>query len=161
MKCPYCGFTKSKVLDSRATDEGTTIRRRRMCESCGERFTTLERIDEIQLSVLKRDGTRETFDRAKILNGINRACEKRRITGEQIAEIAADIETSVKNAMRAEVTTGEIGDLVMEKLKALDEVAYVRFASVYRQFKDIDSFLLELNQIMRDKSKKGNEFKEV
>ena len=153
MKCPYCGYLDSKVLDSRAMDDGSAIRRRRQCEKCGERFTTYERLDTIQLTVVKRDGSRETFDRGKIQNSILRACDKRKVTSEQIENLTSEAEAFFQNSMKKEILTNEIGEYIMEKLKALDEVAYVRFASVYRQFKDIDSFLSELTQLLKDKKK--------
>jgi len=152
MKCPFCGFSDSKVTDSRVMDNGSAIRRRRACEACGERFTTYERLDEIQLTVVKRDGTREAFDSVKIFNSIIHACDKRKVTADQITETVTEIENHFLNSMRKEVSTEEIGELVMDKLKKLDEVAYVRFASVYRQFKDIDSFVIELTQLLKDKA---------
>ena len=152
MKCPFCSFLDSKVTDSRVMDGGSAIRRRRVCDSCGKRFTTYERLDEIQLTVVKRDGTRETFDSMKIFNSIIHACDKRKVTADQITEVVSEIENHFFNSMHKEVSTEEIGELVMDKLKQLDEVAYVRFASVYRQFKDIDSFVTELTQLLKEKS---------
>ena len=151
MKCPFCGELNSKVLDSRTTDDGSAIRRRRACESCGERFTSFERVDAIQLTVIKSDNTREAFDRAKIFNSILNACAKRKITTEEIEAAVNEIENYFNNSLRKEIPTKEIGELVMEKLKTMDEVAYVRFASVYRQFKDIDTFFKELTQIIKDR----------
>ena len=153
MQDSYCGYADTKVLDSRAMDDGGAIRRRRMCDSCAEKFTTYERLDEIQLSVVKSDGTRQAFDRNKIVNGILRSCEKRKVPSEKIEKVVNEIETHFLNLMKKEITTNEIGELVMEKLKMLDEVAYVRFASVYKQFKDIDTFLDELTKILNDKNK--------
>ena len=151
MRCPFCSNTDSKVTDSRAMEESTVIRRRRQCEACGEKFTTYERLDTIPLTVIKRNGTREAFDRDKILNGIMHSCNKRTVTMEQMEQIVDDIEAMCHNSMKKEIETAEIGDMVMEKLKGLDEVSYVRFASVYRQFKDIDSFMEELGKMLREK----------
>ncbi|MGE5576378.1 MAG: transcriptional regulator NrdR, partial [Syntrophothermus sp.] len=129
MKCPFCGQPDSKVLDSRASDEGSSIRRRRECTVCGQRFTTYERVEEIPLLVIKKDGRRETFDRQKILNGLLRACQKRPVSLEQLEELAAGVEKELRSRLEREVTSGEIGEMVMERLLTLDEVAYVRFAS--------------------------------
>ncbi|MCL4514353.1 MAG: transcriptional regulator NrdR [Firmicutes bacterium] len=157
MKCPFCGQPDSKVLDSRASDEGSSIRRRRECIACGQRFTTYERVEEIPLLVIKKDGRRETFDRQKILNGLIRACQKRPVSLEQLEELAAGVEKELRSRLEREVTSGAIGEMVMERLLALDEVAYVRFASVYRQFKDIEKFEQELHKLLRykDKDDKG------
>lgn len=155
MKCPFCGQPDSKVLDSRASDEGSSIRRRRECTVCGQRFTTYERVEEIPLLVIKKDGRRETFDRQKILNGLLRACQKRPVSLEQLEELAAGVEKELRSRLEREVTSGEIGEMVMERLLTLDEVAYVRFASVYRQFKDIEKFEQELHKLLRQKDAKG------
>ncbi len=144
MKCPSCGFPDSKVVDSRPTEEGASIRRRRECVSCGKRFTTYEVVDLIQVIVRKKDGSKELFDRSKLLSGLLKACQKRAVSAEAIA---AEIETELQNSLRPEVTTAEIGEMAMEKLKAVDAVAYVRFASVYREFKDVDTFLEELREL--------------
>ena len=149
MKCPYCGYLDSKVVDSRLTDDDSVVRRRRGCEKGGERFTTYERLDNIKLQVIKRDASRQEFDRAKLANSIIRASGKRKITTDQIEAIVDEIENIFLNSMRKEVASAEIGEMVMEKLKTLDEVAYVRFASVYRQFKDIDSFMKELTLLLK------------
>ncbi|MCD8090811.1 MAG: transcriptional regulator NrdR [Clostridiales bacterium] len=151
MKCPFCGSTESKVLDTRTMDEATAIRRRRQCESCGEKFTTYERVDIIPIVVIKNDNTRETFDRNKILSGIQRSCNKRPVSMEQMENIVREIETSIYNTLGKEVYSRDIGKLVMDKLKDVDEVAYVRFASVYKQFKDIDSFMAELAGLLKTK----------
>ncbi len=152
MKCPFCGATDSKVLDTRTVDEYTSIRRRRQCEKCGEKFTTYERVDIIPVVVIKNDNTRETFDRNKILSGIQRSCNKRPVSLEEMEEVVRDIENTVYNNMGKEVYSKDIGRLVMDKLKDLDEVAYVRFASVYKQFKDIDSFMSELAGLLKVKN---------
>ncbi len=141
MKCPSCGFPDSKVVDSRPIEDGSSIRRRRECSSCGKRFTTFEVIDHIQVLVCKKDGTKELFDRSKLLSGLMKACQKRPVNAEQIA---SEIESELQNSLRPEVTTTEIGELAMRKLKSADAVAYVRFASVYREFKDVETFMEEL-----------------
>ena len=141
MKCPSCGFPDSQVVDSRPIEDGSSIRRRRECKSCGKRFTTFEVIDHIQVLVLKKDGTKELFDRSKLLSGLMKACQKRPVNAEQIA---TEIETELQNSLRPEVTTTEIGELAMRKLKSADPVAYVLFASVYREFKDVETFMEEL-----------------
>lgn len=151
MKCPFCGGTESKVLDTRTVDEAAAIRRRRQCEKCGEKFTTYERVDIIPVVVIKNDNVRETFDRNKILSGIQRACNKRPVSMEQMENIVREIETSIYNTLGKEVYSRDIGRLVMDKLKDVDEVAYVRFASVYKQFKDIDSFMAELAGLLKTK----------
>lgn len=151
MRCPFCLHFDSKVLDSRQTEEGASIRRRRECSSCQKRFTTYERLDEMPFLVIKKDGGREAFARAKILNGVLRACEKRPISLEAIEAMVDDIEREVRSGQEREVASELIGELVMDKLRVLDDVAYVRFASVYRQFKDIDRFIEELQQLRRDK----------
>ena len=150
MKCPYCGFSESKVVDSRPADEGS-IRRRRECLQCERRFTTYETVESLPMVVVKKDGSRQSFDRNKILNGMLRACEKRPVSLAALETAALDIEQILQNSLEREVSTGQIGELVMERLKPLDEVAYVRFASVYRQFKDINSFMRELNKILEEK----------
>ena len=154
MKCPYCDFDTSKVVDSRPIEEGNSIRRRRECENCKKRFTTYEKIEQVNVMVVKKDGAREFFDREKILKGIIRSCEKRPISIKQMENIVIDIEKEIVNMMQREISSEEIGNLVMDKLKDIDEVSYVRFASVYRQFKDVNSFLDELKNIIEEKSKK-------
>ena len=148
MKCPFCGYEESKVIDSRPTDEGERIRRRRECLECGKRFTTYEMIESLPIVVIKKDGSRETFDRQKLLTGMLRACEKRPVSIEMLDRAISDIETVIQNSLDREVSSDKIGELVMEKLKEIDEVAYVRFASVYRQFKDINTFMDELNKLL-------------
>lgn len=151
MKCPYCSYKESKVVDSRPADEGATVRRRRECLACQKRFTTYEIMERLPLVVIKRDGSRQTFDKIKLLNGMIRACEKRPVPVQQLEEVANDIEQELQNALEREVSTVEIGELVMTRLKQLDEVSYVRFASVYRQFKDINTFMDELTKLLNDK----------
>lgn len=151
MRCPYCGCLEDKVVDSRPTDEGLTIRRRRECVKCTARFTTYEKIETVPLMVVKKDGTRQGYDRNKILGGIVKACEKRPVSMQQIEKLVDGIELSLYNSMKKEVSTEEIGEIIMGELKDLDQVAYVRFASVYRQFKDIDTFMEELTKIMKEK----------
>ena len=148
MKCPFCGFADSKVIDSRPADDGTTIRRRRECLDCQKRFTTYEVMERMPLVVIKRDGSRQSFDKIKIINGMLRACEKRPITMAQIEAIADDIEQELRGSLESEVHSDHIGELVMNRLKDLDEVAYVRFASVYRSFKDINTFMEELTKLL-------------
>ena len=150
MKCPFCGYYESKVIDSRPTDEGERIRRRRECLGCGKRFTTYEIIETLPLVVAKRDKSREAFDRNKLLNGMLRACEKRPITFEMLNKAVDEIESMLQNTLEREVPSHKIGELAMEKLKDIDQVAYVRFASVYRQFSDINSFLVELKKLLAD-----------
>lgn len=150
MKCPYCGFGESKVIDSRPAEEGTTIRRRRECLSCQKRVTTYEVMEQMPLVVVKRDGSRQSFDKVKLLNGMVRACDKRQIPMSKLEEIVDDIEQELQNSMEREVSALKIGELVMNRLKTLDEVAYVRFASVYRQFKDLSSFREELNKLLAE-----------
>ncbi|NLC03013.1 MAG: transcriptional repressor NrdR [Tissierellia bacterium] len=152
MKCPYCDYFESKVVDSRPTDEGQAIRRRRECISCGKRFTTYEKIEEIPIIVVKKDGNRQAFDRNKLLNGIIKSCEKRPVSINEIEKIVDDIEKTLSNSLEKEVTSVEIGELVMNELKDVDEVSYVRFASVYRQFKDVNSFMEELKKILAEES---------
>mgnify|MGYP004501506707 FL=1 len=151
MKCPYCGYQESKVVDSRHSDDGMSIRRRRECLSCQKRFTTYETVESLPIVVVKKDNSREPFDRNKILRGMVRACEKRPVSMADLESAVTEIEQIVQNSLEREVPTGKIGELVMERLKPLDEVAYVRFASVYRQFKDINSFMHELNKILEEK----------
>lgn len=150
MKCAYCGCTQSRVVDSRQSEDATTIRRRRECESCGRRFTTYERIDLVPLMVVKKDQTREAFDVGKLRSGIVKACEKRPVPLERIEEMVRLIEQRLNSQPDSEITSKMIGELVMEELKKVDEVAYVRFASVYRQFRDIQSFRDELNKLLAD-----------
>ena len=150
MKCPYCGFKESKVVDSRAADEGSSIRRRRECLSCGKRFTTYETVESMPMVVIKRDGSRQTFDRRKLVNGMLRACEKRPVSLAQLEKIGEEIEQELQNSLEREISTERVGELVMDKLKSVDEVAYVRFASVYRQFKDINTFMRELNKLLNE-----------
>lgn len=151
MKCPFCGFSESKVIDSRPTDEGERIRRRRECASCSKRFTTYEIIESVPIIVVKKDKSREAFDRVKLFNGMLRACEKRPVSIAQIEKVVTDIEAELQNSLDREVTSVHIGELAMDKLKLLDEVAYVRFASVYRQFKDINTFMEELAKLLGEK----------
>lgn len=150
MRCPYCGRLQSRVVDSRQSEDGSSIRRRRECEGCGRRFTTYERIDMVPLIVVKKDQTRETFDVNKLRAGMVKACEKRPVSFSRIDELARDIERRLTNLPEAEVTSQKIGEMVMDGLKELDEVAYVRFASVYRQFRDIQTFRDELNKLLTD-----------
>ncbi len=152
MKCPYCGFTDSKVIDSRPTDEGERIRRRRECLRCSKRFTTYEVVESVPIVVVKKDKSREAFDRNKLMNGLLRACEKRPVSMETLENIVDEIEGLLQNSLDREVPSNMIGTYAMERLKAVDEVAYVRFASVYRQFKDINSFMEELYKIINAKS---------
>ena len=148
MKCPFCSFEESKVIDSRPTDEGQRIRRRRECLSCGKRFTTYEIIESLPIIVIKKDKSRETFNRDKLMTGLLRACEKRPVSIDTLDNMIDEIETTLQNSLDREVSSEKIGQLVMEKLKKIDEVAYVRFSSVYRQFKDINTFMRELNKLL-------------
>ena len=148
MKCPFCSFEESKVIDSRPTDEGQRIRRRRECLSCGKRFITYEIIESLPIIVIKKDKSRETFNRDKLMTGLLRACEKRPVSIDTLDNMIDEIETTLQNSLDREVSSEKIGQLVMEKLKKIDEVAYVRFASVYRQFKDINTFMRELNKLL-------------
>ncbi len=148
MRCLFCGNLESKVIDSRSADDGTTIRRRRECLACGKRFTTYEKIETIPIVVIKRNGMRETFNRDKVLNGILRACEKRPVTLKEIDNLIDDVESKLYNMLEREVSSERIGEMVMERLQKLDDIAYVRFASVYRQFKDINSFMDELAKMI-------------
>ena len=151
MKCPFCGYSESKVIDSRPAEEGATIRRRRECLACQKRFTTYEIIERLPLVVIKRDGSRQTFDRVKLINGMVRACEKRPVSLPQLESIADDIEQELQSSLEREISTVAIGEMVMSRLKEVDEVAYVRFASVYRSFKDINTFMDELAKLLSDK----------
>ena len=151
MRCPFCSHPESKVVDSRPSDEGSSIRRRRECLACHKRFTTYETMESLPLMVIKKDGSRQTFDKTKLLNGMIRACEKRPVAFATLEEIANEIEQVLQNEMDREIPSARIGELVMERLKTVDEVAYVRFASVYRQFKDISTFIEELNKLLAEK----------
>lgn len=151
MKCPFCNFSESKVVDSRPADDGASIRRRRECLSCTKRFTTYETVESLPMVVVKKDGSRQSFDRRKVLGGMIRACEKRPVPLAELERIADEIEQELQNGLDREITTESIGEIVMEKLRNVDQVAYVRFASVYRQFKDIDTFMTELNKLLAEK----------
>ena len=151
MKCPYCGYKESKVVDSRPADENASIRRRRECLKCEKRFTTYETVESLPMVVIKKDGSRQSFDRNKILRGIQRSCEKRPVSMADMERMTTEIEQDIQNSLEREVSAEAVGAKVMEKLKAADEVAYVRFASVYRQFKDINTFMEELNKILAEK----------
>ena len=151
MKCPYCGHPESKVIDSRPADENASIRRRRECLSCARRFTTYETVESLPIVVIKKDGSRQSFDRQKVLWGMIRACEKRPVALAELERIADEIEQELQNSMEREIRTEVIGEKVMERLRKVDQVAYVRFASVYRQFKDIDTFMAELNKLLAEK----------
>ena len=155
MKCPFCGYTESKVIDSRPAEEGSTIRRRRECLECRKRFTTYEIIERMPLVVVKRDGSRQGFDKVKLINGMVRACEKRPVPLKKLEQIADEIELELQGNLDREINTVEIGEMVMERLKNVDEVAYVRFASVYRSFKDINTFMDELTKLLSDKTEKN------
>ena len=150
MKCPYCNYMESKVVDSRPTDGGQAIRRRRECMDCNKRFTTYENVEEIPIIVVKRDGKRESYNRNKLLNGIIKSCEKRPVSMNTIESLVDNIENKISNSLEREITSIEIGEMIMNKLKDIDEVAYVRFASVYRQFKDVNSFMNELKKILAE-----------
>ena len=151
MKCPFCGYTESKVVDSRPADESSTIRRRRECLSCGKRFTTYETVESMPIVVIKRDGTREPFNREKLLNSMLRAIEKRSVTLDELEKATSNIEAIIQNTLDREVSSKDIGELAMAELRQIDEVAYVRFASVYRQFKDVDSFMKELQKLLGER----------
>lgn len=151
MRCPFCGHDEDKVIDSRPADEGAAIRRRRECISCSKRFTTYEKIENLPLLVVKKDGTRQPYDRDKLISGLMKSCEKRPVSTSQIEKLADNVELQIQNSLRREISSREIGEMVMELLKDIDEVAYVRFASVYRQFKDVNSFLQELNEMLNRK----------
>ena len=150
MKCPYCGFQESKVVDSRPADDGS-IRRRRECLQCERRFTTYETVESLPMVVIKKDGSRQSFDRSKVLRGIQRSCEKRPVPVAEMERMALEIEQELQNKLEREISTELVGEMVMDKLKKADEVAYVRFASVYRQFKDINTFMSELNKLLNEK----------
>jgi transcriptional repressor NrdR len=151
LKCPYCGYEESKVVDSRSTEDDMAIRRRRECLKCSKRYTTYEKIEDIPILVIKKDSSREYFDKSKIVNGLLKACQKRPVSRMQIEAIANDIEKQISNQMITEIKSDYIGELIMENLKNIDEVAYVRFASVYRQFKDINTFMEEIKNLMTTK----------
>ncbi len=151
MRCPFCAHPESKVVDSRPSDEGTSIRRRRECLECHKRFTTYETIESLPIIVIKKDGSRQSFDRNKILSSMVKACEKRSVPLATLEKVATEIEQTLQNEMDREIPSARIGELVMEKLKGVDEVAYVRFASVYRQFKDINTFMAELTRLLEEK----------
>ena len=151
MKCPFCGFADSKVIDSRPAEEGATIRRRRECLACQKRFTTYEVIERLPLVVVKRDGSRQSFDKVKLINGMVRACEKRPVSLQTLEQIADEIEQELQSNLEREISTVDVGEMVMKRLKDVDEVAYVRFASVYRSFKDINTFMEELSKLLLDK----------
>jgi transcriptional repressor NrdR len=158
MRCPYCGQGDSRVLETRLVDDGFSIRRRRECLGCQNRFTTYEKRDDLPLVVVKKDGSRETFDQHKVLNGLLKACEKRSIPLDKLEEVVGEIERKLKNdSLKREVSTAEIGEMVMERLKEIDEVAYVRFASVYREFKDISTFIREIETLQEKREEKGQE----
>ena len=159
MKCPFCNNDDTRVIDSRSQDDNATIRRRRLCDNCGKRFTTYERIDTIPMTVIKNNGTRETFDKAKLLGGIMKSCNKRPITVKQMEEITDDVENAVMSSMEKEIASKDIGTMVMDRLKVIDEIAYVRFASVYRQFKDINTFMNELAKMLNEKNEGKNKEK--
>ena len=151
MKCPYCSYGESRVIDSRPTDEGERIRRRRECLKCGKRFTTYEVIETVPVVVIKKDRSRETFDRNKLLNGLLRACEKRPVSLDTLESVVDEIQNTLQNSLEREVPSSRIGEYAMDRLKDIDEVAYVRFASVYRQFKDVHSFMEELSRLIQTK----------
>ena len=151
MKCPYCGYLESKVVASRPADEWASIRRRRECLSGHKRFTTYETVESLPLMVVKKDGSRQSFDRGKVMSGLIRACEKRPVSYQTLEGLVAEIEQVLQNQIDREISSSQIGELVLERLKTMDEVAYVRFASVYREFKDINSFMAELDQLMKHK----------
>jgi len=154
VKCPFCSYEESKVIDSRPADDGERIRRRRECIKCGKRFTTYEIIESVPIVVVKKDKSRQVFDRQKLFNGMIKACEKRPVTTDDIDKAVNDIELQLQNSLDREVTSIQIGELAMEKLKAIDDVAYVRFASVYRQFRDINTFMQELNKLLEKETNK-------
>ena len=151
MRCPYCGYKESKVVDSRPAEEGSSIRRRRECLQCEKRFTTYETVESLPMVVIKKDGSRQSFDRRKVLGGMIRACEKRPVPLAELERISAEIEQDLQNSMEREINSALIGEKVMERLRNVDQVAYVRFASVYRQFKDIDTFMEELTKLLAEK----------
>jgi len=151
MKCPYCGYQESKVVDSRHSDDSTSIRRRRECLSCQKRFTTYETVESLPMIVIKKDNSRQSFDRNKVLNGMVKACEKRPVTMAELERAADEIEQIIQNSLDREVSTERIGELVMERLKPLDEVAYIRFASIYHRFQDAGSFMREISKFLEEK----------
>lgn len=151
MKCPYCSYEESKVVDSRATEDNMAIRRRRECLNCGKRYTTYEKVEDIPILIIKKDLSREYFDKSKIINGLIKACQKRPVSRAQIENIADEVEKQLSNQMLAEIKSDVIGEMIMDNLKGIDEVAYVRFASVYRQFKDINTFMEEIKNLMSNK----------
>jgi transcriptional repressor NrdR len=151
LKCPYCGYEVSKVIDSRSTEEDSSIRRRRECLKCSKRYTTYEKIEDIPILVIKKDLSREYFDKTKIINGLIKACQKRPVSRMQIENIAEEVEKKISNSMLTEVKSEYIGEIIMESLKIIDEVSYVRFASVYRQFTDINTFMVEIKKLMVNK----------
>jgi len=151
MKCPFCGSDNTRVIDSRPADDNTSIRRRRNCDDCGKRFTTYEKVETIPLIVIKKDNNREQYDRSKIEGGILRACHKRPVPASEITKIVDDVETELFSGEEKEIPSDRIGEIVMDKLKDLDPVAYVRFASVYREFKDVNTFMNELKKMLNDK----------
>jgi transcriptional repressor NrdR len=151
LKCPYCGYEESKVVDSRSTEDDMSIRRRRECLKCNKRYTTYEKIEDIPILVIKKDSSREYFNKSKIINGLLKACQKRPVSRLQIEEISNDVEKQISNQMLTEIKSDYIGEMIMERLKKIDEVAYVRFASVYRQFKDINTFMEEIKNLMVNK----------
>ena len=150
MKCPVCGHPESKVLDSRPANEGTSIRRRRECLKCQKRFTTFETVESVSFMVVKKDKTRESFDRMKLLNGLVRACEKRPVSMADLESAVDEIEQIIQNSLEREISTDQIGEMVMERLKPIDEVAYIRFASVYRRFQDVNSFMREITKFLEE-----------
>ncbi len=150
MKCPSCGYEDTKVVDSRHTEDNTSIKRRRICIKCGNRFSTFEYVEMMPIMVIKKDKTREIFDRSKLMGGILKACHKRPVTSAQVENIVKDIENTVKNSSKNEISSVALGTMVIERLKSIDGIAYVRFASVYREFKDVDTFLAELNEIKNE-----------
>jgi transcriptional repressor NrdR len=151
LRCPYCSYEESKVVDSRSTEDFTAIRRRRECLSCGKRYTTYEKVEDIPILVIKKDMNREIFSKEKIVSGLIKACQKRPVSRAQIEDLANDVEKAISNKMISEVKSEYIGEMIMERLKVIDEVSYVRFASVYRQFKDINTFLQEIKSLMTNK----------
>lgn len=154
MHCPFCGYFETKVLDTRSADDGTSIRRRRECVDCGKRFTTYEKIEDVPIVIIKKDGKRQVYDSNKILNGLIKACEKRPVALHELERITDEIERELKNRLEREVSSALIGEMVMDKLKELDEVAYVRFASVYREFKDIGTFMKEIESLLRSSNRR-------
>lgn len=148
MKCPFCGYDESKVIDSRSTEDNMAIRRRRECLGCSKRYTTYEKVEDIPILVVKKDSSREFFDKSKIVNGLIKSCEKRPVSRKQIEDIASEVEKNISNQMLTEIKSNAIGEMVMDKLKDIDEISYVRFASVYRQFKDVNTFMKELSNLI-------------